>query len=400
MNAPSHITDITPKLEARPYQQRIINKTVSLLSEGVTRPDGSHRDVGAVLIESPTGSGKTVMGLWCAAELQRLHGYTVGWCAMRRNLLTQAAAEREARGFDLDMVTISMFDKRPPKVDLLVVDEAQHDAAASMASLHGALKPKKILGLSATPFRTDRLKLCFDQVVKDANIQSLIRGGYLSPYRHFTLPDYTPGEVAQAFLREQARWGRSLIFFYRLDECRACCALLQRAGVRAEVVTAQSNREVQLARFEAGELDVLLSMAILTEGFDCPSLETVFCRPSSKGPTIQMCGRVLRKDPRLPIKQIVQCAHTRHPFTRTAAAHEQYLWTGMGWRSLTVNPHIDALSRRTLSLVARCEAALPDFIKRQQSRSAVLLTEDPEDEPESAAPTTEPTTESVSEPAA
>ncbi len=56
-------------------------------------------------------------------------------------------------------------------------------------------------------------------------------------------------------------------------------------GVSAEVVTATSDRERQIEDFEAGRTEVLLSMAILTEGFDCPSLQTVFCRPSSKGPT-------------------------------------------------------------------------------------------------------------------
>src|SRR3712207_7511958 len=50
-------------------------------------------------------------------------------------------------------ISISMFDKRPPQVDLLVIDEAQHDGALSMANLHSCIKPRKILGLSATPFR-------------------------------------------------------------------------------------------------------------------------------------------------------------------------------------------------------------------------------------------------------
>ena len=105
----------------------------------------------------------------------------------------------------------------------------------------------------------------------------------------------------------------------------------------AEVVTAKTDRERQLADFAAGRIRVLINMLILTEGFDCPSLKTVFCRPSGRGCTIQMGGRVFRKHPDLPRKQIVQCKATRHPFIRTAMADEQYVWADGQWRALTVN---------------------------------------------------------------
>ena len=51
-----------------------------------------------------------------------------------------------------------------------------------------------------------------------------------------------------------------------------------------------------------------------------------------------MCGRVLRKHPAVPVKQIVQCARTRWPFVRTAAAAAQFAWQNDEWRSLTLNP--------------------------------------------------------------
>ena len=112
------------------------------------------------------------MGLTIATALQRATGCRVGWVAMRRNLLTQCAAENVRRRFNVDLSLISMFDKQPPAVDLLVIDEAQHDGAMSMASLHAAIRPTWTLGLSATPFRTDRVKLCFDHVIRDAGIKA------------------------------------------------------------------------------------------------------------------------------------------------------------------------------------------------------------------------------------
>ena len=111
----------------------------------------------SVLIESPTGSGKTVMGLLAARLLQDRHGLRAGWAAMRRNLLTQTAAENAAKRLGVEPLhLISMFDRDPPReVDLLIVDEAQHDAASSMAHLHNVIRPRYIIGLTATPFRVD-----------------------------------------------------------------------------------------------------------------------------------------------------------------------------------------------------------------------------------------------------
>jgi len=351
------------EIEPRPYQTRIITKAAALL-------DGAFRNrqrrlappAHSVLIESPTGSGKTVMGLALARYLEQAHGYSVGWVAMRRNLLSQTERENRAKGFHVELKLISMFDKNPPAVDVLIVDEAQHDAAMSMANLHCAVKPKKIVGLTATPFRTDRIKLCFDHVIADAGIHQLIQGGYLSPYHHFTLPEYTPRSVAECYLADRRRWGKSLVFFHRREQCEEACELLSAGGARAEVVTAQTDRERQLADFEAGRLDVLINMLILTEGFDCPSLQTVFCRPSGRACTIQMGGRVFRKHADLPFKQIVQCRRTPHPFIKTALPAEQYVWSDGQWRSLKMNGQIEAISGVSRRAIAAAPAPLPKLV--------------------------------------
>lgn len=350
-------------IELRDYQLRIITKAVRMFRGTFAGRDGKTEPAASsVMIESPTGSGKTVMGLTIARHLQQQFGYRVGWVAMRRNLLSQAMFENKRRRFNVDLQLISMFDKEPPAVDVLVVDEAQHDAAMSMANLHCAVRPKLILGLTATPFRTDRVKLCFDKVIRDAGIQQLIQDGYLSRYRHFTLPEYNPQTVAECFLRERQRWGKSLMFFHRHEQCLECLALLKAAGVRAEVVTANTDRERQLDDFEAGRLEVLINMAILTEGFDCPSLRTVFCRPSGRSCTIQMAGRVLRKYVTEPVKQIVQCKRTPHPFIKTALAHEQYVWSTDGWRSLQLNEHIHEITKKVRGVLAQTNVELPKLI--------------------------------------
>jgi len=369
---PLELLDLTDglEIEPRPYQRRITAKTVQLFLGEFQNPLGNlEPEANSIMVESPTGSGKTVMGLTIARYLQRRLGYSVGWVAMRRNLLTQAEAENRRRGFDVEIKWISMFDKNPPAVDFMIVDEAQHDAAMSMANLHCMVCPQKVLGLTATPFRTDRIKLCFDKVIRDTGIHQLIQDGYLSRYHHYTIPAYTPQSVADCFLREPKRWGKSLIFFHRHQQCYDCRDLLAAQGVAVEVVTAKTNREKQLADFAAGRVDVLINMSILTEGFDCPQLKTVFCRPSGKSCTIQMGGRAFRKHPDLPVKQIVQCKKTTHPMIKTALADEQYVWTDDGWRTLTMNREIEAISNAARRLIARTSVALPKLVSMHRARS-------------------------------
>ena len=341
------------RIEPRDYQKRVVAQTIGMLS-------GPHADRGvdlpearSVMVESPTGSGKTVMGLLLARWAQETLGMRVVWSAMRRNLLAQVERENRERGFGVDLVTVSMFDKRPPQGDLLVVDEAQHDATRSMASLHAAVGARKVLGLSATPWRADRLGLCFERVVRDAGIRQLVLDGYLSPFAHYTISRYTPESVAATWLREPDRWGRTLVFFRTIAECRACAAILEQAGVACEVVTGSSDREAQIDRFEAGGCRVILGVAVLAEGFDCPQLQTVFCRPSVKGPTVQMAGRVLRKGAGIPLKSIVQCAATKHPFPATATPAVQYVEAEEGWRSIGLNDRVERATARMLDLLVR-----------------------------------------------
>lgn len=348
------------KIQPRDYQKRIVLQAFQKLSQGAK----------SVLIESPTGSGKTVMGLATASLLQQQTGARVGWVAMRRNLLGQVQLENARREFGLEFETISMFEKSPPPVDLLVVDEAQHDAATSMANIHSQIQPRWTLGLSATPFRTDRIKLCFEHIIRDAGISSLIQDGYLSPYVHYTIPEHSPKWIANLLANAPEKWGKSLVFFHQRHECEELRSKLDEAGIRAEVVTSTSNRDRQLEAFDADQVSVLINMAILTEGFDCPTLKTVFCRPSGRGCTIQMAGRVLRKHDDFPAKQIVQCRKTKWPMHRTAMPAEQYLWSEGNWRSIRANHQLEKMTHIARNRIARAEVNLPKLVSIHRSRRA------------------------------
>ncbi len=356
------------RIEARPYQLRIVQQVLESFSGARSQPlRKAGPQTSSIMVESPTGSGKTCMALLAAKALQQAHDIKVGWVAMRRYLLHQAADENGRLQINVGpMSFISMFDKDPPTTpDLLVVDECVHDATASMAHLHNVIQPRWILGLTAVPFRADRIKLCFDKVIRDAGIHALIEEGYLSPYEHFTIPDFNVETVAEFYLREPQRWGKSVVFFRTLRECHRFQEILRSHQVSCEVVSASSDRERQLEDFHADAIQVLANCMILTEGFDCPNLQTVFCRDSSKGPTVQMCGRVLRKYPDLPAKNIVQSTLTRWPFTKVARPAQQWLWQSDEWRSLNVNPLIDVASAQARMAIAHTQVELPQLLAKR-----------------------------------
>jgi superfamily II DNA or RNA helicase len=359
-------------VEPRPYQTRIIDKVVSMFlgnhNNGAGEVEPATR---SVMIESPTGSGKTLVGLLVAKFLQQQTGVRVGWVAMRRNLLQQADAENRSKGINVDPIRfLSMFEKDPPTdIDLLVLDEGHHDAAGSMAHLHNVIRPRWILGLTATPFRSDRVSLCFDKAVKECGIHRLISDGFLSQFDHYTVPKWDVRQLADLYSAEPQRWGKSVFFFHTVEQCLALQQLLGGRGIACEVVTGDSDRETQLEAFRRGESQVLANCMVLTEGFDEPTLQTVWVRPSGRGPTIQMAGRALRKCPGLPAKQIIQCKQTRHPFLETARPRQQFLREPDGWKSLTLNPMIDLCMRNSCCLISQTVVQLPAFLQPKPAGS-------------------------------
>jgi superfamily II DNA or RNA helicase len=374
------------KVEPRPYQRRIVTKVNTIFNGEYVGPTGQVEEPAkSVIIESPTGSGKTVMALLACKAMQVRHpDLTIGWIAMRRNLLAQAAKENTEKGINVrDIHFVSMFDKRPEALleasrqgkVLLVVDEAQHDAATSMSHLHNIVNPTYILGMTATPFRTDRMKLCFDKVIKDAGIHTLIQDGYLSKFNHFTIPTWNPVSVSTRYLAEPARWGKSIFYFKNLDQCGEMSKLLSAAGVRNEVVTGDTDWEDQLDLFRSGEVPCLINCMKLTEGFDEPSLQTAWVRDSGKGCTMQMGGRAFRKHPDIQLKNIVQSKLTRWPFMRTAMPEYQYLWQDESWLSLKVNPKLETINLNARIAICSIPVVMPKFILERAKKVTRLRRE-------------------------
>lgn len=371
-------------VQPRDYQRRIVRTALDMFTGKYVNRNGlTNTPYKSVMVESPTGSGKTVMGFLTASALSHEIGLdpkdlAVGWIAMRRNLLTQAERENIMKGFNLPNVHfVSMFNKLPEelvrqrnegKKVLFVVDECHHDAASSMVHLHNLIRPDFVLGLSATPYRTDKTNLCFEKVIKDCGIHQLIAAGYLSPYDHYTIPNWAPETVVERFTAEPERWGKSVMFFKNLELCATAHRLLADAGYHSEIVTGDSDAEQQIDDFQSGKVNILINCMKLTEGFDCPDIKTVWVRDSGKGVTTQMAGRVFRIHPDLPRKQVVQSKVTRWPCLKTAMSKVQYSWENGEWKSLTINPMIEEMTNRSRVAIAIAKIDMPSFITKKQEK--------------------------------
>jgi superfamily II DNA or RNA helicase len=231
-----------------------------------------------------------------------------------------------------------------------------------------AMAPGYVIGLTATPYRTDQARLSYNHILRRCSIQSLQDDGYLSPYRHVTIDSWDPVLVARTWLAHRDEFGKTVIFFRTAVEGQACLAELRSAGIACDLVSGQTDRDAQIGRFAAGELQVLVAMACLTEGFNDPSLRTVFVRPASRGPTVQMAGRVFRLHPDIPMKTVVQCQRTPLPFPRLARPREQFVIVDGVWRSIGATRRLDTLVNSMRQLAAAGSPQLPKAFIRGRSR--------------------------------
>ena len=387
----SRAAQFSAEHQGRPYQHALSRDIVAALENPLSagRPSNrpasttSMRAISSALVVVPTGGGKTHIALATARTLQVSAGLTIGWCSARRDLLRQVDRENKVFGFNVDLRLMSLFDRNPPECDVLIMDEAHHDACASAATLHANVKPSYIMGLTATPWRSDRARLCYSHVIRRCSIQSLQDDGYLAPYAHVSIDSWAPEEVAKTWLRSRERFGKTVIFMHTRQQAHACMLALRKSGVSVELVAGDTDRSTQLQDFASGKVEILLAMGCLTEGFNDPTLQTVFIRPASKGPTVQMGGRAFRMHLSIPVKTIVQHRDTPLPFTRIARPVEQYVIRDSEWRSIGATRQLDALVHNMRTVAARATVVLPTFVtkaRKNKSTSSIFRKPDPNEQ--------------------
>ena len=315
----------------------------ALAALGKTRNEGYMRG----LVVLATGLGKT----WLAAfDAEQLGAHRVLFVAHREEILNQAAEtflrirprarigfymgqERETR-VDILCASVQTLGKAshlsrfsPRHFDYIVIDEFHHAAAPTYRHLLNYFTPRFMLGLTATPDRTDQsdiLSLCDDNLVFGCNLFSGITAGLLAPFHYFGIWDETVDYKAipwrngrfdpEQLSNKLATLARARHAFKQWHEkgqqrTLAFCAStrhadymadqFQRSGVAAAAVYSGStmSRGDALTRLADGRLQVIFSVDLFNEGVDLPTIDTVLMlRPTeSKILFLQQLGRGLRK---------------------------------------------------------------------------------------------------------
>ena len=300
------------------------------------------------LLVLPTGTGKTIV-FAAVAEDQVRRGERVLVLAHRGELLEQAAqkigtvsglgcavekAEQSSAGswyrITVGSVQTLMREKRldrfePDHYGTIIVDEAHHILSDSYQRVLDHFPDANVLGVTATPDRGDMRNLgqYFDSLAYEYRITQAIKDGYLCKIKAQTIPlkldmsgvgtqagDYKAADVGHALdpyldkiadeMRTYCAGRKTVVFLPLIETSRRFCVLLQARGFRAAEVNGNSDDRAEILEdFAAGKYDVLCNSMLLTEGWDCPSVDCiVVLRPTKiRSLYCQMIGRGTRLAP-------------------------------------------------------------------------------------------------------
>lgn len=315
----------------RPYQEGVLTELTDLLRSTAAAK---------ALVVAPTGSGKTIIG---AELIRQAAGAKVLFLAHRRELIRQAQSKLAEAGIkpgimladvdpdemaDVQVASVQTLWRRRatlPPADLVIVDEAHRSRARTYQSLLARYPRAAVVGLTATPCRTDGRGLgnIFDTMVSCPQVAELIDQGHLVRTKvyapstpdlhgvHVRMGDYKEDELAAAVDTPKlvgdiiSHWHRlaehrkTVVFATSVDHAVHIKNEFVKSGVRAAHIdggTPKPERDGILERLSLGELELVTNCMVLTEGWDQPDVSClVLARPTkSFGLYRQMVGRGLR----------------------------------------------------------------------------------------------------------
>lgn len=325
-------------MELRPYQQEAKDSIFKQWKDGIKN----------TLLVLPTGCGKTIVFAKVAEECVR-RGHRVLILAHRGELLDQAAdkienstglgcatekAEQTCLGSWFRIVVGSvqsmMREKRLNQFpedyfNTIIIDEAHHCVSDSYQKVLQHFPDANVLGVTATPDRGDMKNLgsFFESLAYEYTLPKAIKEGYLSPIKAVTIPlkvdlsgvgmqsgDFKAGDLGTALdpylyniaeeMRKYCMGRKSVVFLPLIKTSQKFKDILNENGFHAAEVNGDSQDRAEiLQEFNDGKYDVLCNSMLLTEGWDCPSVDCVVVLRPTKVRSLycQMVGRGTRLSP-------------------------------------------------------------------------------------------------------
>lgn len=322
-------------MELRPYQQEAKDAIFEQWDSGVKK----------TLLVLPTGCGKTIVFAKVTEDCVR-KGDRVLILAHREELLKQAAnkihkstglgcavekAEQSCRGSWFRIVVGSvqtlMSAKRLSQFsenyfDTIIIDEAHHCISDSYQRVLQHFPEANVLGVTATPDRGDMRNLgqYFESLAYEYTLPKAIKEGYLSPIKALTIPlkidmsgvsvqagDFKTSDVGTALdpylesiaqeMEKYCRDKKTVVFLPLVKTSQKFRDLLNEHGFQAAEVNGGSDDRAQILKdFEDGRYNVLCNSMLLTEGWDCPSVDCIVVLRPTKVRSLycQMVGRGTR----------------------------------------------------------------------------------------------------------
>lgn len=328
---------MSTKMELRPYQQEAKDSVFEQWEK-----------VNKTLVVLPTGCGKTIVFAKVTEECVR-RGKRVLILAHRGELLDQASdkiakttglrcalekAEATCLGswyrITVGSVQSLQREKRLAQFDkdyfgTIIIDEAHHCITDGYQKILQYFSDAKVLGVTATPDRGDMRNLgeYFESLAYEYTLPKAIREGYLSPIKALTIPlkldltgvsmqsgDFKAGEIATALdpylyqiADEMAKYcqeRKTVVFLPLVKTSQKFRDILNEKGFKAAEVNGESRDRAEiLEAFDKDEYNVLCNSMLLTEGWDCPSVNCVVVLRPTKVRSLysQMVGRGTRLYP-------------------------------------------------------------------------------------------------------
>lgn len=322
-------------MELRPYQAEAKAAVFEQWDKGSLK----------TLLVLPTGCGKTIVFAKVAEDCVR-QGYRVLILAHRGELLEQAAdkikkstnlgcatekAEQTCLGswFRITVGSVQSMqrEKRLSQFsedyfNVIIIDEAHHCISDGYQKVLQHFPSAKVLGVTATPDRGDMRNLgeFFESLAYEYTLPKAIREGYLSPIKAMTIPlqldlsgvsiqsgDFKAGDIATALdpylhqiadeMMKYCRDRKTVVFLPLVKTSQKFKEILNEKGFKAAEVNGESkDRTEVLKAFDKGEYNVLCNSMLLTEGWDCPSVDCVIVLRPTKVRSLysQMVGRGTR----------------------------------------------------------------------------------------------------------